>query len=350
MVVATPVDPEMGALVASLRELSGTNVALTAEAVATWRTNFTQLVRYGPSAIPALRAFLDERTDYAFSDAVWQVLGYSSARVAAIHALRLIGGPDAIAAMEGLLGTAQNPSEIALLARNLEEASPGQYREQCLNAARAGLQSAAASHDAQVDVAPLFEVFQHYGDATVIPDLENALKQWKYYATIALANLPEGAGIPSILRLADPAGSSGNRVVALQMVARLATDNSDARQFLITQVANKTIPANLWAYLTAPLSGDQYFPVDSAITQYPQLRTLSDLKTTHIEYGNQNLYNLPGTQSLTPEGINQRLALAEELLKATSDPAAVAALERARETLARRATRAIAQTRPGTGP
>lgn len=345
---AVPVDPTTGALVASLKSLAGTNAALTADAVAAWRTNFAQLVQAGSSAVPAIKAFLDQKTDAAFSTEAWQALGYRSTRLAALEALRQIGGPDAIAAMDSVLSTTQSPREIAVLARNLEEASPGQYRVQALTAASAGLAAAAAARNPELDVAPLFEVFQHYGDASAIPELEKAMGQWKYYSTIALANLAEGAGVPTLLKLADPSTGSGNRVVALEMVAQLATDNPAARQFLIDQVANKTIPSNLWPYLTGPLSGDQYFPVDSAITQYPALQTWSDLKTTHISYGNQNLYNLPGNQNLTAEGIGQRLALVDELLKTTTEPSAVQTLQRARDALTARYGRSAAQPATGT--
>ncbi len=341
-----PVDPTIGALVAGLNRLSGTNTPLTAESAAAWRANFMNLVQAGPAAIPALRAFLDQKVDYPFGTAVWQTLGYGSARLAALDALRQIGGPDAVSTMEGLLGTTKTPKEIATLARNLEEAGPGQYRQQALEAARSGLAAALTSGNPQLDVAPLFEVFQYYGDASVIPELEKAMDQWKYYATIALANLPENAGVPTLLRLADASVSSGNRVVALEMVAQLAATNPDARQFLAAQIANKSIPPNLWPYLTSPLSGDQYFPVDSAITPYPQLQSWSDLKTTHLANGNQNLYNLPGNQNLTAEGIQQRLALVDELLRVATDPAAVQTLQRARDTLSQRSTRAVAQTPP----
>ncbi len=340
-----PVDSELLPLIAGLKQLSDTNAALTPEAAGLWRTNFSQLVQKGPAAIPALRAFLDEKNDYPFSRETWQATGYSSARIAAIDALRQIGGSEAVATMASLLSTTSSPREIALLARNLEDASPGQYREQALAAARTGLQAAAASPNPQVDVAPLFEVFQHYGDASSIPDLEQAISQWRYYAAIALANLPDGAGVPSLLRLAE--AGSGSRVVALEMVAQLAAENGAAREFLLAQVSGNKIAPNLWPYLTGPLAGDQYFPADLAITQYPQLQALSDLKTTHLVNGNQNFYTLPGDQNLTSGGIQQRLTLVEELLKTASDPAAIQGLQQARDTLAQRASRGIAQTPAG---
>ena len=343
-----PVDPAMAALVAGLNRLNWANVPLTAEGIAAWRTNFMQLVQSGPSAVPALRAFLDQKVDYTFSQEAWQGLGYSSARLAAIDALRQIGGPDALAAMQSILGTSSSPREIAVLAWSLEEASPGHYRGQALAAAREGLQAAVSANNPQLDVAPLFEVFQRYGDASAIPELEAAMDRWRYYATIALANLPDGAGIPSILRQADPGSGSGNRLIALEMVAQLAGDNAAAREALINQVKANQIAPDLWSSLTSPLAGDQYFPVDSAITQYPQLQSASDVKTTHLASGNQNFYTLPGYRSLTPEVIAQRVALVDELLGATSDPLAQRALSQARELLSRRYNRPVAQTQPAT--
>ena len=333
----------MAVLVADLRQMTGTNAAINAESIGAWKTNFMQLVQSGPAAIPALQAFLAQNVDFPFSKEAWQALGYSSARIAAMDALRQIGGPEATALMETMLGSSTSPREIAVLARNLEEGSPGQYREQALAAARAALGNLANSPNPQTDVAPLFEIFQHYGDASVIPDLESAMGKWKYYATMALANLPEGAGIPTILRLADADSGSGNRVVALEMVAQLATGNTTVRDFLTAQIQGNLIPPNLWPYLAAPLCGDQYFPVDSAITPYPTLQSWSDLRTTHLSYGNQNLYTLPGNQNLTAEAISQRVALIDELLQLTTEPAALRTLQAARNTLSQRSTRTANQ-------
>jgi len=54
------------------------------------------------------------------------------------------------------------------------------------------------------------------------------------------------------------------------------------------------------------------------------------LKTYHIASGNQNFYSLP----LGPDAqVQQRLALIDQLLAATSNPAAVAALRTARASL-----------------
>ena len=172
--------------------------------------------------------------------------------------------------------------------------------------------------------------------------MEKAAGRWKYYAVMALANLPDGAGIPSLMRMAtdDPSlAASGAQTASLEMFAQLAGQNSTAREFLRNLAAGGQIPANLWPYLSSPLAGDQYFPVDAAITPYPALQSWSDLKSTHIAYGNQNFYTLPGEAVLTGEGIQQRMALVNDLLSATSDPAALQTLQKVRATLETRLAR-----------
>jgi len=54
-------------------------------------------------------------------------------------------------------------------------------------------------------------------------------KQWNYYAVIALAQLPDGAGVPSLIRMAQEENGYG----PLQMLAQLASDNPDARTALL---------------------------------------------------------------------------------------------------------------------
>jgi hypothetical protein len=338
-----PVDPAaMANRVAELKRLSGTNVNLTVESLSDWRTNFMQLVQSGAAALPAIQALLEQRGDAPFSKEVSDALGYGSVRLAALDALRQIGGPEAAALLGKTLGQTTDPREIAVLARNLEEIAPGQYLDQALAAVRSALQTAVSAKDPQMDVAPLFEVLQRYGGASVISELEKATGQWKYYAVTALANLPEGAGIPALLKMADPSTGSGNRLLALETVAQMAAVNPTMADFLVSQVTGKQIPANYWPYLSGPLTGDQYFPVDSVITKFPTLQSWSDLKTTHIPYGNQNLYSVPGELSLTPDVINQRIVLVDQLLSLTSDPTAVRTLQQARGTLQNRLARAVA--------
>lgn len=331
-----PVDADTSRLAAGLTSLAGTNGSLTAEGVQAWRTNFRQLVQSGGGAVPALQAFLAQHQDVAFDMETVRAVGYRSARLAAFDALRQIGGPEATAVLDQTLGETTSPKEIAALAFELDQLAQGQYREKALARGQDILAKLGASNAQNVDVAPLFEVFQQFGDASIVPNLEKATDQWRYYAVSALANLPHDAGLPFLLRMADPSADSGNRLTALEMLAQLAGANPAARQFLAAQVANQQIPANYWAYLSGPLAGDQYYPVEAMLTTYPAIQSWSAIKSTHIVSGNQSFYQLPSDVSLTPDGLNQRMALVNELIAATSDPAALQALQQAQTTLQNR--------------
>ena len=332
LVVTEPLDTAMSSLVTGLLLPAGTN-ALTAEALQAWKTNFQQLAQSGPTAIPAIRAFLAQNQDTVFAAETARMLGQRSARLAAFDALRQIGGPEAIALLDQTLGETKAPREIAALAWNLDSMAEGQYREKVLCAARGALAQYPPNASQGVDVAPLFEVFQKYGDAALVPELEQAAGRWKYYATSALANLPNGAGVPALMRMADPVTSSGDRLAALQALTWLAAQNGDARMVLISQVGGKQIPANFWPYLCSPLAGEQTYPADGVLTQYPNIQSWSDIKSTKIVSGNQNFYTLPSEAVQTAEGISQQLALLDQLTPLGGDPAALQALQHARDRL-----------------
>jgi len=78
------------------------------------------------------------------------------------------------------------------------------------------------------------------------------------------------------------------------------------------------------------LAGDQYQLGTPPGDAMGSGSALPGLKTYHIQSGNQNFYSLP----VGADGqVDQRLALINQLLGATSNPAAQAALQAARDTL-----------------
>jgi len=117
----------------------------------------------------------------------------------------------------------------------------------------------------------------------------------EYYATMALAQLPDGAGIASLARMVeDPNGAGkGTRDAALQMLAQMASQYPDARAALLEQVRSDKISPNMWPYLTSPLSGDQFQVQDSVLDGATNMVKGSDLRTTHIAFGNQNFISAP---------------------------------------------------------
>jgi hypothetical protein len=224
-----------------------------------------------------------------------------------------------------------DPREIAILAQNLDKLDPDQHHQEAIQAARDTLAMAASGKLEGYDVAPLFELLQKYGDASLIPELEKDTSHWNYYGTMALAQIPDGAGIPSLIQMAQ--GTTGARGNAMEMLTQLAPQYPDAMAALLEMAhANKILP-NQWPYLTPFLAGDQYQYQDS------QFATGTGTKTedaAHVLFGNQHFTTAPPAGGLTAEQLAQRTALIDQLRSVTSDPAAIQALQQARDLLAKR--------------
>src|SRR5439155_14186925 len=139
------------------------------------------------SGIPAIRRFLEQNVDVSFGKDGAESAGAPSLRAGLLESLRQIGGPEALALSRQVLQTTADPLEIALVARDLEEMAPGQYRRDVLDAARQTLAQAAEGNLDVKDPSLLFQVLQSYGDAGAVADLVKLVPQWNYYATLALA-------------------------------------------------------------------------------------------------------------------------------------------------------------------
>lgn len=326
---STPPSPFSRLLVSRLCPLDGSLGPLTTEQAAEWRQNLQQLVGLGATAVPAILEFLGRNVDLDY-DSASGAFGYASARQALLAALVQVGGPEATAALLETLQRTGAPREVAQLAQHLETLAPGEHRQEATQAAREVLALAAEGQLEGTDVAPLFEVFQRYGDTTAPAELEQVAGQWKYYATLALAGLSDGGGIPSLVRLVEE--ESPAKPAALEMLAQLASQSPDARAALLEQVRANRIPDSTWPRLVSPLTGDRYGILDSVYEDVPSAEA-PGVKTFHIQYGNQNYYTVPRTTS-TPEQLSQRRALLDDLEAITTDPAALRALGQARNLLA----------------
>lgn len=331
--------------VVSVMDLLGkTGEPIAPETVESWKNGLRELTALGKSGIPGILRFFTEGRDVPFSQELRAELGHASARTGLIGVLRQIGGAESISAMSQILDNTRSHQELAMLAQSLEEADPGQHREQALAAARAQL-AAANSGSASAtgaDIAPLFEVLGSYGHEETVQDLEAAAGKWKYYATSALGRLPEGAGVPSLIRLAEPNSPGGNRLQALQVLTELAPTHEAAKDFLISQASSGGIPSEYWSYLKQPLAGNQYFVADAILTQYPPVSNWAEIQTVHIQAGNQTLYSIPSSASQTPEGIQRHLSLIDQLTGFAQSPAAQSSLRQARQILELRMQRATA--------
>jgi hypothetical protein len=321
--------PAMRQLVATLTQFQAGGGTLTAEQVELWKQGLRALIQQGGAAVPAIREFLEQNRDVNFGGG--NALGYPSLRSAFLDALQQIGGPEAQGLMLQTLQNTAVPSEIARLARYLEQQAPGQYRDQIAAAARDTLAQAANGQLRGWDLGPVFQLLQNYGDASVVAELERNASKWNYYSAFALANLPSGEGIPSLIRLAQESTSSSSRGVALEALAQVAVQNPNATAAMVELAKAGKISDRYWLAAAAALGGDRYFIRDTGSdTAVP---VGSGVKTYHLEASNQNFYTAPAWGGMSNEQISQRLAIIDQLLSVNPSPAVVQALQSARTLL-----------------
>ena len=227
-----------------------------------------------------------------------------------------------------------------MLAKYLNGEDSGQYREAALTAAREVLAQGATGELGTRDLNSVFEFLQRYGDASVVPDLEKAAAHWDHYAAMALAGLPNEAGIPALIRLAEnTSGEAGaSREPALRSLAQVAPVSAQAGSALLEQARLGNIQSSTWPDIAAALAGfslrygNNVFP-DGAVTR-------GDTRSFRISTGNQNYRGVQLNDTLPPAQIQQHLGYIDQLLQVpsvASDSAAVSALYGARNLLVTRA-------------
>jgi hypothetical protein len=295
-----------------LGKLSRFNVdtaELTREQSAALNALFKRLVELGDAAIPAIAEFLDQNEDIYFDGiAGGDYVNYGTLRLGLLDALQQIGGPAALDASLRTLQSTADPFEIALLSQALQQQAPGQYRQAIIDAVRGALQIVRTGQSAGRDVSPLFEVLQAHGDASVVPDLVQAVNNWNYYATLALAGLPGGVGIQALAeRARDPTVlAMGNGDIALRPLAQVALQYPTARTTLVEMARSNQIPASAWPSVAASLGG------------------------SYIQYGYQFFGSTAGTVSWSNTQISQRIAVIDQLLSVTGNSTGRQALQNAR--------------------
>jgi hypothetical protein len=323
-------------LIAGLAQLQLSDTGLTPQQAQVVNESLQQLIAQGAAAAPAISQFLQRNEDLAFvAPGTRQFSGPASLRLGLIDALAQIGGDEALAVSRQVLQTTADPLEIARLTRNLEAQAPGRYRQEVLGAAREALAQAAQGQLAGRDVAPLFQVLQTYGDASVVGDLSASVPRWNYYSIVALAGLPDGQGIPSLIQLTQSVGSGGvgSTSFPLQMLAQVAPQHPEAQAALLEQARANQIPEAAWVGIATALAGDQIQLGTHFLEPTIGQPRGPGLKTYHIVAGNQNYFSTGGPLIWTDADLAARQALIDQLLAVNSTPAAVQALQRARNNL-----------------
>lgn len=325
--------PEARKWVQGLIFLDANDGPLTDERAAVWKENFQRMIQQGDWAIPAINEFLAQNADVAYNGEDAKKLGYSSARMAMLDALMQIASPQAKTALATVLRDTPDPSEIAQVTQYMEKSDPGIYQPDELAAARRVLTTAAGGSLPGVDVAPLFQVLQQYGHGDVVADLTGNAGQWNYYASIALAQLPEQAGVPSLIQLAtNPgAGDSNARTPALELLAEVAPQSGDAQDTLVEQARQGKLSASDWTALAPFLAGNQMVYQNAAFGSQLGAANPNDVRGTFIPASNQSFYTAPVTAPTADQ-----IKFIDRLLSVTADPMGTQVLTQAKMILENR--------------
>jgi hypothetical protein len=322
---AVPVPRTPQDLVKELADICSSPGPITKEQAEKFKQNLEELVRRGAASVPAIREMLAKNVDYDFAEDVegGDQLVYSSLRAALLDTLKQIGGPEAQSAMVATLQSSALPAELLEVAKNLDQESPGAYREQILKAARDSLQMADANQlGTNIETGPAYRILQNYGEANTTADLAKN-DPANFYNALSLANLPDAQGLPSLVQMAQSSGSdSFGQVIATEMIAQLAGQNAQALDTLVQMAQNGQIRNSTWEKLAPILAGDQYQISASTADQ--------SLNTANAPYSIVSSVT-------TPDQINQRLTLIDKFLGLVpSDSAAAASLQHQRGILVAR--------------
>ncbi|MGR7923185.1 hypothetical protein ACU6RQ_19155 [Zobellella denitrificans] len=307
---------------------------LTGLDITTIQQDLTQLAQLGPQAIPAIYQYLSSGQDIDFEAlGNGRHLGHESLRLALFEVLHRIGGNEAEAIWFNTLNNTRIPREIAALGQYLEEWAPGHYQADIVAAARDAFQLATDNGVEGHDTGPLFQVFQKYGNADLIPELEQVSQlRWGQYAAVALAGLPEGQGIPSLVRLVQ--GASPNNLsarFALQVLAQ-ESDHPEAQVALVNSLHNQQIPDYLWPDLAGLLAGTYRIQIQTPLSTTTATAGIRSTVTMTFQNpgGGQQLHGIRYYRSTLSESqLWPRIRLIETLYQETTNPKAKRALEQA---------------------
>ena len=330
-------------LITNLAAIDLPHGTLTTEQAATGKQTLKLLVAKGPAAIPAIRDFLGRNQDVVFdAPGSAELAGAPSLRLALLSALQEIGGAEAIATARTTFQATADPAELATLAKFLERAEPGKHRAEFVSAAKETLALAASGKWDGRDVAPLFEMLRTFGGPAELAELERYANTWFDYTPITLAQWPDGAGVPLLITLAQNADGSITlgREMYQRMLAEVAVGFPAAADELVAQVRGNKIDVAVWPAVGQALAGHTLHFAKSYFSPPSPLLAQSGTRSYHVAVGNQSYLEAAPAEDASAKALGDRIRLIDRLLKATSSPAALDALEGARISLSARLARA----------
>jgi hypothetical protein len=215
-----------------------------------------------------------------------------------------------MAALKQTLQTTPYPTDLAALSKALDAQAPGQFDSDILGAARQQLSVAVQGQLGTLDVGPLFQILTDAAakGVDVSADIQQYESRWPYYASITLAKLPDGSGVPNLIQMAQSsAGSTLNP--AAESLAELAPQYPQAANTLIDMAKANQLPDSVVVRLAQFLGGREY-QIGQETTQ-----PLMGMQGFHVSDGNQDFASTE-IANLSAEQIAQRLAIVNQLLAA----------------------------------
>jgi hypothetical protein len=322
-------------LIALFEGLTLVDGRMTPDQAALVKDTLRQIVLQGNAALPAIRQYLQGTNNTAFGRGSPDSVGVPTLRAGLIQALSQIGGPEAQAIAVQVMQNTTNPQDVAQVARNLEQAQPGQHTQQSVDTARAMLNQALAGNYPTTDIGPLIQVVQTLGGTNSAGDFAALAPNYGYYASIALASLPSGQGISELTRMAQGATavSATTREFAMQMLAQVSSQYPDAASALVNLAQQNQLSDTAWKSVADALTGTQF----QFAQPYPDNMFGSvegdGLRTYRLKLGNQSWVSTvipldPGSSAAA-----SRLAIINQLLALNPGPTALQALQDARAQL-----------------
>ncbi len=279
---------------------------------------FENLIACGPAALPAIRDFLAGNVDIDYDLAGFaktarggrlptEFIVPPSLRLGLFEVLKDIGGADAEKILAGTLATTGSGLEVALLARVLEQMSPGKYRTAALQAAHELLTRPAANAADKDDRIFLFATLTFLNDPSFVAQAQAQLIQ------------PDGKVDAAALKYLQQTQPEKTLALALQAYQNPRVTDASTRERL-AQVALDTAG-------TDPMA-DRFFYAAMGDTSLPA-DNRRNLAEDFADHGT-NPKN-PSAQDV--QVMQKRLALLEQLRAETTEPLVIAGINEAQKDL-----------------
>ena len=215
-----------------------------------------QVFHAGSEALPTIHDFLLSGADVAFP----VTLGDEShsLRLILIQMLSYIDDPEVVEVALDAMQSTREPMEVYLLSSIVNDWSePGWHDEGILNFVERVLQHEIL--EGKVDsLGPLIQVLGEQGDETTAGKLADMPSYLQQSAAVAMAQLPDGSGIPFLVdEIRDSGSYTLQGRLALRLLAQSAAAQPNAANELVRLAAENKIPLEMWLELMKLINGDE---------------------------------------------------------------------------------------------